>query len=114
MPWGIKFSSGPFLHTWVSKKATRWLKNILDGIGHERLAWMIANKRSLTSFFPPEDIHSATLKTPLPKEYLEEFPDEEVYSWIPPEYRTFIEELEGGKEWAMEQIAFLRRLIVTT
>ena len=114
MPFGIKFQGGAFVHTWASRRGGRWLKTFLDGIGHERLAWAIANDRSFTSFFPPEDIHGTALKYPLPKGYLEEFPDEEVYEWIPPEYRSFIEEQPKGKEWAMKQIVFLRRIIVTT
>ncbi len=114
MPWGITFSSVPFIHTWAKRRAVRWLKQFLDTIGHERIAWAIANDRTFTSFFPPEDVQKTALKYPLPKEYLYEFPDEEVYSWIPAEYRSFIEEQPNGKEWASKQIAFLRRIIVTT
>jgi len=114
MPFGIHFKSGPFIHTWASKRGRRWLKELLDGIGHERLAWAIANDRSFTSFFPPEKINTAALKYPLPKEYLAEFPNEEVYDWVPAEYRSFMEEQPGGKEWAMKQLDFIRRLIITT
>lgn len=113
-PLGIKFSSGPFLHTWASRRGTRWLKTFLDGLGHERIAWAIQNHRDLTSFFPPEEIHGTALKYPLPKAYVAEFPDDEVYGWIPEEYRAFIEGLPSGREWTFRQISFLRRLVVTT
>jgi len=114
MPWGITFSSGPFLHTYAQRRATRWLKEFLDAIGHERLAWAIDNDRSFTSFFPPEDMKVKSFKYTLPKEYLEEFPDVEVYEWIPPEYRSFIEENPKGKLWVFKQLGFIRNMVVTT
>lgn len=114
MPFGLTFSGGPFIHTWASRKGTRLLKEVLDKLGHERIGWAIASNRSFLSLISPENVKKTALNYSLPKEYLQEFPDEEVYGWIPPEYRSFIEEQTGGKQWAMEQIGFIRKIIVAT
>jgi len=114
MPLNIKFQTGPFIHTYVGRKARRSLKDFLDMIGQERLLWAIANDRQLVSFFPPEQVNSVAIQYPIPKEYLKEFPEEEIYGWIPPEYKAFFESHTNGKKWAMSQIDFLRNLIITT
>lgn len=114
MPFGLTFNSGPFIHTMAGRKVPRNLKKLLDGIGPERLGWAIDNNRPLTAFFTPDQANKMRTMYPLPKEMLAEFPDTEVYGWIPPEYRSFIEQRANGKKWAMEQIAFLRSLVITT
>jgi hypothetical protein len=114
MPFGIHFHSGPFIHTWASRRATRNLKKLLDGIGHERLAWAVEHDRPFTAFFPPELVNSTVLKNPIPREFLKEFPDSEVYGWVPTEYRSYVEGLKGGSEWIIQQIDLIRKLVVTT
>ena len=112
MPFGLNFSPGPFIHTLAAKRGTRKIREFLDALGPERIVWAIKNNKELVSFYPPEVLGKLAAQNPIPKEYLDEFPDNEIYTWIPGEYRQFIEQHPGGKEWAMRQVAILRGMSV--
>lgn len=112
MPSSFNFSPGPFIHTFAAGRATRKIKQLLDALGPERIAWAIKGNKDLVSFYPPEMVHGLAAQNPIPKEYLNEFPDSEIYTWIPGEYRQFMEQQPGGKEWAMRQVVILRGMSV--
>ena len=109
----IDFHPDRFIHRLAAGRATRKIKELLDTLGHERIAWAIANNKDLVSFYPPEMVHGLAAQNPVPKEYMDEFPDSEIYTWIPGEYRAFIEQQPGGKEWALRQVGLLRGMSVT-
>lgn len=109
---GISFNSGKFAHIFVGRAATRKLKGFLDGIGHERLQWLIENKKDLITYLPPEYVHKTVQENPLSEKMLEEFPNEEVYTWLPAEYRAFFEQSQDGRAWVFKQLDLIRNLFV--
>lgn len=115
MPFGLNIDFKPdrFIHKLAAGRSTRKIKGLLDPLGHERIAWMIQNNHDLVEFYPPEMVKGIAKQNPVPREYLEEFSDDEVYSWIPGEYRQFMEQMPGGREWAMRQVSILRNMVVT-
>ena len=109
----IKFNSGAFGHTFVGRRAGRWLQEQLDGIGKPAVIFMIKNNRSPLEFLPAKmKIHYRNLA----QEYRELFPrftDEEVYNWIPDYWREIIESTDSGKQWGLRQVAIIRDFALT-
>ena len=107
-----KFNAGAFGHTFVARRATRWIQAILDGIGEETLIYIVQNNRIVLDYLPAQmKVHYKKLS----QEYKEIFPsftDEEVYSWIPAYWLEVIEAVDGGKEWGFRQIAMVRQFVL--
>ena len=109
----IKFDSSAFGHTYVGRKAKRWLQSTFDGIGRDRLIFIIQDNLALIDLIPAEmKGHYRTLGRQY-SELLPNFSDEEVYSWIPDNWREVIEAIDGGKEWGLRQVAIIRATVLT-
>ena len=110
---GIKFDGGAFGHTFVGRRAGRWLQAQFDGIGEPAVIYIVQNNRMLLDYFPAQmKVHYKKLA----QEYKEMFPsftDDEVYLWIPEYWREVIESVDGGKEWGMRQVACIRAFALT-
>ncbi len=109
----IKFNSSAFGHTYVGRKAGRWLKTQFDGLGRDRIIFIVQNNLALIDLLPAEmKVHYRTLGQQY-RELLPNFSDEEVYSWIPDYWREVIEAIDGGKEWGLRQVAIIRATVLT-
>ncbi len=109
----IKFNASAFGHTFVGRKAGRWLQSTFDGLGRDRVVFIVQNNLVLTDLLPAQTkVHYRKLG----EQYQELFPrftDEEVYSWVPDYWREVIEAIDGGKEWGIRQVAVIRAFIET-
>jgi len=109
----INFNANAFGHTFVGRKATRWLQSTFDGLGRDRIVYIVLNDLALIDLLPAEmKIHYRKLG----EQYREMFPrftDEEVYSWVPDYWREVIEAIGGGKEWGLRQVAIIRAAVLT-
>ena len=109
----IKFNASAFGHTFVGRKARRWLQSTFDGLGRDRIIFIVQNNLVLIDLLPAEaKVHYRKLG----EQYREMFPrftDEEVYSWIPDYWQEIIESIDGGKEWGLHQVAIIRDIIMT-
>ncbi len=109
----IKFNASAFGHTFVGRKAGRWLKTQFDGLGRDRVIYIVQNDLALIDLLPAEmKIHYRKLG----EQYREMFPsftDEEVYSWVPDYWREVIEAIDGGQEWGLRQVAMIRAAVLT-
>ncbi len=109
----IKFNASAFGHTFVGRKATRWLQSTFDGLGRNRIIYFVQNNLVLVDLLPAQmKVHYRKLG----EQYREMFPsftNEEVYSWVPAYWREVIESIDGGKEWGIRQVAIIRALIMT-
>ncbi len=109
----IKFNANAFGHTFVGRKATRWLQGNFDGLGRDRIIYIVQNNLVLIDLLPAE---MKGHYTKLGRQYRELFPkftDEEVYSWVPNYWREVIEGIDGGQEWGLRQVAIIRKIIMT-
>ncbi|KKN52928.1 hypothetical protein LCGC14_0607290 [marine sediment metagenome] len=105
----IKFNAGAFGHTFVGRRATRWLKTQFDGLGEERVIFIVQNNRMILDLLPSKlKVHYRKLGEQY-REMFSSFNDEEVYNWIPDEWREVIESVDGGKEWGLRQVVNLRK-----
>ena len=109
----IKFNTNAFGHTFVGRKAGRWLQSTFDGLGKDRIVYIVQNNLVLIDLLPAElKVHYRKVG----QQYREMFPrftDEEVYSWIPDSWQEIIESIDGGKEWGLRQVAIIRDIIMT-
>lgn len=98
-----------FFQTLKARKASSWLKeNIFDPLGHKNLLYLIQMNQSLIGKIPPDTFSVYMQK--IPKASLNTT-DEEIYSWIPSEYRKTIESCPSGKEWAFKEMKLLKEKI---
>ena len=108
----IKFNANAFGHTFVGRKAGRWLKTQIDGLGKDRIIFIVQNNLVLIDLLPAElKVHYRKIG----QQYREMFPrftDEEVYSWIPDYWQEIIESIDGGKEWGLHQVAIIRATVM--
>lgn len=109
----VKFNAGAFGHTFVGRRAGRWLKTQFDGLGKDAVIYIVQNNKMLLDYVPPEmKVHYKKLG----QQYREMFPsftDEEVYSWVPDYWQEVIESVDGGKEWGLRQVAAIRATVLT-
>ena len=109
----IKFNASAFGHTFVGRKATRWLQTTFDGLGRDRIIFIVENDVMLIDLLPPQmKLHYKKLGEQY-KEMFPSFTDEEVYSWVPNYWREVIETIDGGKEWGIRQVTIIRSIIMT-
>lgn len=104
----FNFNASAFGHTFVGRRARRWLQTQFDGLGKRVVISAVQGNKIFLDYVPAE--MKAHYKR-LAREYKEMFPsftDEEVYSWIPPYWQEVIESEDGGREWGLRQVASLR------
>lgn len=107
----ISFSGLKFSHTFVARRAARWIKGF-DGIGgYESIIFCIKNNKNLVDYLSEEVRASYLVSVKKFGKFIDTYPDDEVYAWIPEDYRGVIESIPGGKKWAYRQIKLLRALL---
>lgn len=113
---GIKFSGKAFTKSLLGRRAKRWLKKAFDSIGGEQnILFLIENDRLLVEYLPPAKQYE--IKKQFREryiDYLKFLSDEDVYSWLPDDYRGLIESHPNGIKWAYKQIAFIRDYLSTS
>ena len=116
MPLGIKFSGGNFTKSYIGRRAKRWLKNAFDAIGGlENILYLIEQDKTLIEFIPQEQRYE--MKAQFREhysDYLKFLTDDNVYSWLPDDYRGVIENHPKGKEWAYKQVKLIRDFLNTS
>ena len=109
----IKFNASAFGHTFVGRKATRWLQSTLDGIGRDRVIFIVENNLALIDLLPAQMKVHYRKQGEQYRELIPTFTDEEVYSWVPDYWREVIEAIDGGKEWGIRQVTIIRATVLT-
>ena len=104
----LKFNAGAFGHTLVSRRAGRWLQEFLDGLGEERVIFVVQKDLAILDLIPSDlKIHYKRQAEEY-RELLPSFENEEVYGWVPDYWQEIIESQDGGKEWGLRQVANIR------
>ena len=109
----IKFDASAFGHTFVGRKATRWLEEAFSGLGEERIIFTVRNNRNLLDYVPEQLKAHYKGQAQGYREIFPKFTDEEVYQWVPGYWRGVIESVEGGKTWGLLQVAAIRNFAMT-
>lgn len=108
----IKFNAGAFGHTLVGRRAERWLKTQFDALGKERVLYLVQNNMMLVDLLPSQlKVHYRKLAEQY-HEIIPSFTDEEVYLWVPDYWREVFESVDGGREWGIRQVEYIRELIL--
>lgn len=95
-------NANAFARTLIGKKASRYIEKLFNGIGRDSLTYMIANDKDMLSYIT--DI-SQYRRVAYGHQYVASlFTDQDVYSWVPKDYKAFIESYPHGKAWALRQI----------
>jgi hypothetical protein len=116
MPLGISFNAGSFTKSFIGRRAKRWLKTAFDAIGGvENMVFLIENDKTLIDYIPKEQRYE--LKAQFKErfsDYLKFLTDDDVYSWLPDDYRGVIEATQKGREWAYHQIKLIRDFLTAS
>ncbi len=104
----IKFNPTAFGHTFVARRAERWLNEQFDAIGKDNMVYVVENNRNLLDYVPAEMKAQWKIQSMDYKEMFPQFTDEEVYGWVPQYWRNVIESVPGGREWGMRQVLHIR------
>ena len=109
----VKFNASAFGHTFVGRKARRWLQSTFDGLGKDKIVYIVQNDLVLIDLLPAQmKVHYRKLGEQY-RELIPRFTDEEVYNWVPDGWREVIEAVDGGKEWGLRQVAVIRATVLT-
>ena len=108
---GIKFNANAFAHTFVTNRAKRWLVNFLNGIGKDNIRYLVQNNKDLTAYIPREQLlmHQSQVKTQVGFN----FTADEVYDWVPGDFRAIIEAHTNGKTWAYRQLQIIKETLLS-
>lgn len=111
----IGFSAPAFGKSFIRSRVRRWVKKFFDGIGGQsHILFCIENDKSLLDYIPPE--HRLELKAQFQQRFssfLDDFSDDEVYTWLPDDYRGVIEAHPKGKIWVYKLIKDIRSTLGT-
>lgn len=107
------FDGGAMGHAVVGRKATREISKFLDAVGAENLSVIIKYNAEITGCLPAETKENLKAQCQQFKSMLPAFKDIEVYGWIPPQYRSFIESHPTGKQWAILQVQLIRTYLLS-
>lgn len=106
----VTFNGEVFAREWIGRRASRWLKkNVFDPIGHKNLAVIIARGVSIIDSIPHETLLSLRGQI---QDLAQSITEEDLYGWIPPDYRSIIEADPKGRAWASEEIKKLRAILL--
>ncbi len=108
----VKFNSSAFGHTFVGRRAGRWIEATFDGLGKERIIFIVKNNQQLLDLTPLEIKIHYKKQAEQYGELIPRFTDEEVYNWIPVYWREVIESVEGGLDWGMRQVQSIRQYLL--
>lgn len=109
-----KFNGDKFVRTWVSRRASRWLGEVLDGIGPDNVRYCIRNDKDILSYIPADIKKEWAMNIQPYKHYESFFDDETLYSWIPENWKVFIESEPAGKAWAQKLVLSVRHVFFSS
>jgi len=109
----IKFNASAFGHTIVARRASRWLDAVFNGLGREKIVFIIQNNHRLLDYVPGEQKAVWKRQVMQNPEIFSQFSDKEVYSWVPVGWQDVIEAIPGGREWGSIQVADIRQTLTT-
>ena len=114
-PFGLHLNSKGYARTFVGKRASRQLGKFFDGIGgKEAILYLIERDRDLTSYMPSEQVYALTHQAHKYSDYVRFFSDEDVFNWLPDQYKGVIEAHPNGRAWAYRQVDIIRRLMLSS
>jgi hypothetical protein len=107
------FNGNAAITTFMSRKASRYVGELLEKIGEDNLRGMILQGRHFIEFIPPEQQMKAKAMAMPYGEIIGELQPEIVYTWLDQKNRTFFESIPGGKVWATLQLAIIKKFITS-
>jgi len=108
---GISFDAELFAREFIGRRARRWLKQFLDGIGKENLIFIMSQNKNLVDYIPPEEKYVYKSFMQPYRDYALFFTNDDVYSWIPADWRDVIEAETRGKQWVSQQLPLIRSFL---
>jgi hypothetical protein len=113
MPLGFTVNMPGFAHTWVGLRAKRWLRKVMGLLGgRDNIVFLIRTNQNILDKFPPDAVAYYRQQLRFPQGYVDAFTDDEVYEWLPEEYRAIIEAEPHGKTWAYNQLKHIRSMFI--
>ncbi len=106
---GLTFDSTAFGHAIVGNRARRWLKAQFDALGPDAIAFAIENNKSLLDYAPIQLKAQWKKQAKEFSQLIPKFTNNEVYTWIPTDWRALIESIPNGRVWAFHQIVLIRQ-----
>ena len=108
---GIGFNANAFAHMFVTNRTKRWLVNFLNGIGKDNIRYLIENDKDFTAYISREQLlmHRSKMNVQIAVDLTED----EVYDWVPGDFRAIIEAHTNGKTWAYRQLQIIKETLLS-
>ena len=111
---GGSFDMQRFARRLVRNKARRWIRERFDHYGGLKVVlFLIHSNKSLLDYLTPEERARYRQQYRLPPQITEAFTDEDMLTWLPPEYECILQQ-PGGREWVLRQIKEVRSQVLST
>lgn len=107
---GVGFDPHRMANTFVANKGKRLVVDLLKGIGQDNIRYLVLNDKDLTTYITREQLlaHRSMIRA----QFKVEFSPDEVWSWVPEEFKAIIEGQPNGREWADRQFATLKETLL--
>jgi hypothetical protein len=109
----LHFSPTRAAHAYIGSKAKRIIGEFLGKIPSQTILTCIKNGKFLTDYIPIEKRQEFKSKVSPYRDVVRGFSAEEVYLWIPQNYRVYFEGVSGGKRWALAELQHIKDFLLT-
>ncbi|MDD5703273.1 MAG: hypothetical protein PHU23_14645 [Dehalococcoidales bacterium] len=109
---GFKFNGEMFSRTFIKLSAGPKIGEFLKAFGDDNIKRCIFENKYITDLIP--DNYKNELKAKFPpqyKEMIDGFTNQEVYGWVPKEYREIIQSCPNWKAWVRDQLDAIRTFL---
>ena len=95
----------------VGRRAGRYIGAFMDAFGQENFIQAVKNGKYITDFMETEHkIHLKNMALNY-RHVFAAFTDDDVYNWIPENYRELLQSMPGGIEYGIGQVQEIRRFL---
>ena len=107
----LGFNPRRMASTYVENKGKRMVVDFLEGIGQDDIRYLVLNNKDFTDYLSREQLlaHRSMIRA----QFKVEFSPEEIWSWVPEEFKAIIEAQPKGREWADRQFATLKETLLS-
>lgn len=109
----MKFNIAKAGHAFLGVKAGRIIGDFLKPWPESKLLYCINNHKFITDYIPASFRLDLKAKFNPHRDMLDGFTNEEVYRWIPQNYRQYFERTPGGKDWVLAELQHIREFLTS-
>ncbi len=113
IPGNIKFNYQGFAASYILIKVRRYYVQFFDAMSDKDLIFLINNNKSMLNIIGAEKLQGLKIQARTFKPLIEQVPLDMLYGWIPAAKKSIIEQQPNGKQWIMEQLAEIKKFLLS-